>query len=258
MKGAPIFAASRLTLEAGSRVLVQDLSFSIRPGEVWGMLGRNGAGKTTFLHAAVGLREPDAGTLALCGKPLDAWDAPEAARRRAFLPQTFHDPFSARVIDTVLVGRHPHLSRWDWEGEGDLALAAAALDAVDLAGFEERDVLTLSGGERQRVALAAVLVQETELLLLDEPVAHLDLHHQSMVLEHLVHLAGHQRRGVLFTAHDLNIAARYATHAILLTPGGGALQGPVAEVMTERILSGAFGHRVTRLQGAGHPVFVPE
>ena len=255
---APLLEACDLKLQAGSRVLVEQLSFCIRPGEVWCMLGRNGAGKSTFLHTAVGLRRSQGGSLRLSGKPLQDWSTGAAARERAFLPQSFHDPFSASVLETVLVGRHPHLSRWQWESDEDRDQASVALAAVDLAGFEARDVLTLSGGERQRVALAALLVQDAPLLLLDEPVAHLDLHHQLMVLGHLAKLAREFGKGVLFTAHDLNMAARYADHAVLLSAGPAPQQGRTDEVLTEAALFEAFGHRVSRIHAAGHTLFVAE
>jgi iron complex transport system ATP-binding protein len=222
------------------------------------MLGPNGVGKSTFLHTAVGLREPQGGVLRLAGKRLGHWPAQEAARQRGFLPQAFHDAFSASVLECVMLGRHPYLSRWQWEGEEEREIARAALQAVDLAGFERRDVLTLSGGERQRVALAALLAQDSPLFLLDEPVSHLDLHHQIMVLAHLGELARTRGKGVLFTVHDLNLAARFATHALLLTPEGAVRQGPIDAVLDEDALWCAFGHRVTRIAAAGRTLFVPE
>ena len=255
---APLLEVQDLLLRVGERTLVRELSFRLGAGEVWCMLGPNGAGKTTFLHTAVGLREPQGGALRLAGRALGDWPAAEAARQRGFLPQTFHDAFSASVLESVMLGRHPYLSRWQWEGEDEREIALAALRAVDLAGFEQRDVLTLSGGERQRVALAALFAQDAPLLLLDEPVSHLDLHHQVLVLEHLVRLARGRGKGVLFTVHDLNLAARFASHALLLTPQGTVRQGPIAEVMVEDGLSGAFGHRVARIEAAGRTLFVPQ
>ena len=157
-----------------------------------------------------------------------------------------------------MLGRHPYLSRWHWEGREEGEIAEDALHAVDLDGFEGRDVLTLSGGERQRVALAALLAQDAPLLLLDEPVSHLDLHHQILVLAHLRELARDRGKGVLFTVHDLNLAVRFATHALLLTPEGVVQQGPIDEVMDEAALWCAFGHRVTRVEAAGRTLFVPE
>ena len=255
---APLLEVTNLTLRLGGRTLVHELSFHLGAGEVWCMLGPNGAGKSTFLHTAVGLRDAQGGVLRLAGKALADWPAAEAARQRAFLPQTFHDAFSASVLECVMLGRHPFLSRWAWEGEDERRIALAALQAVDLAGFERRDVLTLSGGERQRVALAALLAQDAPLFLLDEPVSHLDLHHQLLVLEHLVTLARARGKGVLFTLHDLNLAARFASHALLLMPQGAVCQGPIGEVLTEATLERAFGHRVTRIEAAGRTLFVPE
>ena len=255
---APLLEVQDLRLGVNGRTLLRDFSFRLCAGEVWCMLGPNGVGKSTFLHTAVGLREPQGGVLRLAGKRLADWPAGEAARQRGFLPQTFHDAFSASVLECVMLGRHPYLSRWQWEGEAEREIAQAALQAVDLAGFESRDVLTLSGGERQRVALAALLAQDPPLLLLDEPVSHLDLHHQIMVLAHICELARTRGKSVLFTVHDLNLAARFATHALLLTPQGVVRQGPIAEVMNEAALRAAFGHRVTRIEAAGRTLFVPE
>lgn len=254
----PLLEVRDLTLRAGGRTLVRELGFCLNPGEIWCLLGPNGAGKTTLLHTAVGLREPQGGSVQLAGRALDDWQPGEAARVRGFLPQTMHDAFSASVAEIVLLGRHPYLSRWQWEGGGDREHVCAALRAMDMAGFEERDVLTLSGGERQRVALAALLVQDPPLLLLDEPVSHLDLHHQMLVLEHFGKLAREQGKGVLFTVHDLNLAARFADHALMLTPQGIVRQGSINEVMTEPDLWCAFGHRVARLEVAGRKLFIPE
>ena len=255
---APLLEAQDLLLRVGGRTLVHELSFCLGAGEVWCLLGPNGAGKSTFLHTAVGLREAQGGALRLAGRLLADWPVAEAARRRGFLPQAFHDAFSASVLESVMLGRHPYLSRWQWEGEDEREIALAALAAVDLAGFERRDILTLSGGERQRVALAALLAQDAPLLLLDEPVSHLDLHHQVMVLEHLVKLARVRAKGVLFTVHDLDLAARFASHALLLTPQATVMHGPIAQVMTEAALQEAFAHRVTRVEAAGRTLFVPD
>lgn len=255
---APLLETQDLLLGVGGRTLVRDLSFRINAGEVWCLLGPNGSGKSTFLHTAVGLRQAQAGALRLAGRALADWPLADAARQRAFLPQAFHDAFSASVLESVMIGRHPYLSRWQWEGAEEREFALFALRSVDLAGFEQRDVLTLSGGERQRVALAALFAQDAPLLLLDEPVSHLDLRHQVLVLEHLVMLARDHAKGVLFTVHDLDLAARFASHALLLTPQGKVLQGPIAEVLTEDALQAAFGHKVTRVEAAGRTLFVPD
>lgn len=255
---APLLETQELSLAVGARTLVRGMSFRLQAGEVWCLLGPNGSGKSTFLHTAVGLREPQGGALRLAGRPLTDWPAAAAARQRGFLPQNFHDAFSASALECVMLGRHPHLSRWQWEGEDERALALRALQAVDLEGFAQRDVLTLSGGERQRVALAALFAQDAPLLLLDEPVSHLDLHHKILVLEHLVRLARERAKAVLFTVHDLDLAARFASHALLMMPQATVLQGPVDEVMNEAALQAAFGHSIKRVEIAGRTVFVPD
>lgn len=254
----PLLETQDLLLRVDGRTLVRGLSFQVSAGEMWCMLGPNGAGKTTFLHTVVGLRGPQGGALRLAGKMLSDWPVAAAARQRGFLPQAFHDAFGASVLECVMLGRHPYLSRWQWEGEAERAIALDALKWVDLAGFEQRDVLTLSGGERQRVALAALLAQDAPLLLLDEPVSHLDLHHQVLVLEHLVRLARIKAKGVLFTVHDLNLALRFASHALLFMPQGAVRQGAIDEVLTEDAVHAAFGHRVARIEFDGKTLFVPQ
>ena len=206
---APLLEAEHLALQIAGRWLCCEFSLRLVTGECVVVLGPNGAGKTTLLHTLAGLRAPTVGRVRLAGRGYGAWSAQEAARVRAILPQQQPDHFNASVLETVLVGRHPHLSRWAWEGPEDLRLACEALAAVGLAGLEAREVLSLSGGERQRVAIAALLTQEPRLFLLDEPTNHLDLHHQIATLNLFRRLAG-EGRGVVMVLHDINLAARYA------------------------------------------------
>ncbi|MDH4051736.1 MAG: ABC transporter ATP-binding protein [Rubrivivax sp.] len=251
----PLLRTEALQLQVGARVLVDDLGLCVAPGQIWAVLGPNGSGKTTLLHTLAGLLPPAAGRIWLGERLLPAWPPGEAACMRGLLPQVLADAFSSPVLDVVLLGRHPHLGRWAWEAEADVACARAALAAVDLEGFDARDVLTLSGGERQRVGLAALLAQDPLLLLLDEPLAHLDLHHQVTVLQHLQALAA-GGKAVLLALHDLNLAHRFATHALVLAPDGHHA-GPVAQVMNAATLGAAYGHPLQRVQAAGHTLFVP-
>lgn len=252
-----LLEARGLAIGAGGRMLVRELSWQVHPGEVWAMLGANGAGKTLLLETVVGLRPAASGEVRLAGRPLAQWTAREAARQRAYLPQAVHDAFAASALDVVMLGRHPYLSRWSWEGEDERRTALAALEAVDMREMARRDVTTLSGGERQRVAIAGLLVQDAPLLLLDEPVAHLDLHHQLSILAHLAALAAGRRRAVVFSVHDLNLAARFATHAMLYGDDGRVDCGPAEAVMSDAALSRAFRYPVERARVAGRTVFVP-
>ncbi len=252
----PLLGVHGLVVRIGPRTLVQGLSMQAFAGQVWCILGANGAGKSTFLDTVVGLRCPDGGSIHLAGRPAGDWSPLEAARVRAYLPQSMRDAFSATLLDVVLMGRHPHLSRWAWEDEPERRIALAALHAVGLADMAGRDITTLSGGERQRAAIAALIAQDTPLLLLDEPVAHLDLRHQTMILEHLRRLAFERERAVVFSVHDLNLAARFATHAMLFHGNGAVEAGPVGEVMTDEALSGALHCGVARIDVGPRSLFV--
>ncbi len=249
--------AQRLALQAGGRTLLDDFTQCFGPGELWCVAGPNGAGKTTLISTLAGLAAPACGQIELDGVPLAAWSPAQLARRRALMAQSVHDAFSASVFDTVLLNRFPHLSGWGWERPEDRAAAQAALDTLGLAAFAARDVLSLSGGERQRVALAGALCQDAPLLLLDEPLAHLDLHHQIDCLVALTDWLRGGARTVIFSCHDLNLARRFATHALLLDGRGGALAGPAREVLSAERASRAFGYPLVLIERDGHEALVP-
>jgi iron complex transport system ATP-binding protein len=241
----------------GARTLLDAFTHTFYAGEIWCIAGPNGAGKTTLLSTLAGLLQPSAGHVELDGVRLADWPPLPLAQRRALMPQNAPDAFSASVLDIVMLNRFPHLTGWGWEREADREAAHAALDLLGLAAFAARDVLSLSGGERQRVALAAVLCQEAPLLLLDEPLSHLDLHHQIDCLEALATWTREPRRTVMFSCHDLNLARRFATHALLLDGAGGAYAGPVHDVLTPTLASRAFGYPLILIRDGEHEALIP-
>ncbi|NIE66172.1 ABC transporter ATP-binding protein [Burkholderia sp. Ax-1719] len=253
----PMFAAHALTLCVGSRTLVGNLTQRFGAGEIWCVAGANGAGKTTLIATLAGLRSPAAGHVEIDGIALRDWKPARLAQRRALMPQDVRDAFSASVLDIVLLNRYPHLAGWGWESDDDRAAAHAALAQLGLESFAARDVLSLSGGERQRVALAAALCQDAPLLLLDEPLAHLDLHHQIACLEALNRWVRADARTVVLSCHDLNLARRYATHALLLDGRGACWAGPVRDVLTAERASEAFGHPLALIRDGPHEALVP-
>jgi iron complex transport system ATP-binding protein len=258
MKGLRV---DHLALRAGNRTLIRDLTLSFAPGELWCVAGPNGAGKTTLITALAGLSKPASGAIMLDGTDLSTWRPTDLARRRALMTQATHDAFSATVFDIVMLNRFPHLAGWGWEGADDRAAAQAALDALGLAGLASRDVLSLSGGERQRVAMAAALCQDAPLLLLDEPLSHLDLHHQIDCLHALERWVRDEteksERTVVFSCHDLNLARRFATHALLLDNVGNTHAGPAREILTPERASAAFGYPLALIRQDGHEALVP-
>src|SRR5450830_150178 len=253
-----MIATEQLLLRAGGRTLVEGLDCQVGRGESWSVIGRNGAGKSTLLRTLAGLRPADGGTVHIGGRPLDSWPLEQLARQRAFLAQSRSDAFAYSVVETVLAARHPYHGRRYWEGSDDHAMALHALEQMEVAELAERDVRTLSGGERQRVAIAAMLAQDTPLLLLDEPANALDLAHQVSVMGLLSKLCREQNKTVVMVGHDLNLAHSVSTHALLLMGDGGWLAGPVAEVMQASTLGDYLGHPIEIIAHGKRKIFIPK
>jgi iron complex transport system ATP-binding protein len=251
---APMFECRDVDICVGSRTLVRGLNLRVGAGSVLAILGPNGSGKSLSLHTFAGLRPLKAGALEISGRPLSGWPRRALARELALLPQNVEDPFPASVIETVLLGRHPHIPRWQWESARDLAIALDALAAVGLAGYEERDVLTLSGGERRRASLAAVLAQTPRLFLLDEPTNQLDPNHQLEALQ-LLRERADAGAGVIVTLHDPNMAERFADDVLLIGKDGDWQCGPVADILTARHLSALYDTRFEAAEIGGRRVF---
>lgn len=243
----PLLRTHALGLRQGERMLVRNLSLSIQPGECWALLGRNGSGKTTLLHTLAGVRPLQQGRIELAGRPLGDWPARQRAQMLGLLTQDASEGFEENVLDAVLSGRHPHLGRWGSETEEDERIARQALRVCGLQGFERRAVQSLSGGERRRMAIATLLTQDPPLLLLDEPLNHLDLQWQWCMLQQMRTLAngGH---ALLMSLHDPNMALRFCTHALLLNSEGGWQAGSVEAVITAEALQAAYGMPMRRLE----------
>lgn len=238
-----LLTARNLTIQIGDCVVCRNASFEFRRGECWGILGVNGAGKTTLLHTLAGLRVPANGNISLAGKPLAQLSRRRIARELGLMLQDTPDSFPANVLDTALIGRHPHLSRWQWESADDIAKARAALAQVELSGFEQRSVTTLSGGERRRLALASLLVQNSDLMLLDEPTNHLDLRHQHRMLK-LLQRRSREGDGIVMVLHDINHVVRYCDHVLLLFGNGEICQGQQTEILNAEVLSRLYNYPV--------------
>lgn len=240
---------------AGHRVC-RDLWLKLTAGSRLAILGRNGAGKSTLLSVLAGLRPQIAGEVRIAGRPVEARASHWLATRRGYLAQQPFDAFATSVLEAVLAGRHPHLSRWAWEAETDRLLARQALARVGLADFAQRDLASLSGGERQRVAFATLLTQAPDLYLLDEPLTHLDLNHQIALLDIVAELAA-GGAAIVAVLHDPNLALRFFDRVLLLFGNGDWLFGSAAEILTTDHLSRLYGYPLQQGQIAGQTVFIP-
>jgi iron complex transport system ATP-binding protein len=257
--------ARGICVEAGGHALLADVDLGIVPGRVTVLIGPNGAGKSTLLRVLSGEMSPTRGTASLDGVPLGTFSAAELARRRAVVPQSSTVAFPFTVREVVMLGvTVPGFALPD---QAARARADTALDAVDLMPFAERLYPTLSGGERQRVHIARALCQlaagarrhaESGCFLLDEPTASLDLAHQGHVLSAMRRQAG-SGLAVLAILHDLNLAAAVADHLVLLAAGRVAAAGSPREVLSDELLSAAYGCRITpnRAPDQGRPFVLP-
>lgn len=220
--------------------VLQDLNLQLDRGELLGLIGPNGSGKTSLIRALSGVIKPTAGEIYIEGKELSTFSEGGRARLLAVVPQSAQLPPAFTVFECVALGRTPHLAWLGRLGQSDLKHIHAAMQAAEISHLSDRRAGELSGGEQQRVILARALAQACPILLLDEPTAHLDLHHQVSLLSLVRRMAKDQKLAVLVAMHDLNLAALYADRLVLLVEGRIRASGTPAEVLTTDILQSAY------------------
>ena len=248
--------ANGLDVDVAGRHLVRALDVAFEPGEIVAVLGKNGAGKSLLLHSLAGLRDTRPGSVTLGGVAIADMPRRAFALALALLPQDSDDVFPSSVLETALIGRHPHVGRFGWESREDLAIARGALATMGLADMADRDVLTLSGGERQRLAIAQVLAQDTDVLLLDEPTNHLDPQHQLEALDLFRSLAA-RGKCIVIALHDINYAARYADRCLLLYGDGRWTAGDARDVLDCDRLEALYETPIDAVSWRDRTLFVP-
>ncbi len=251
----PLLSCADISVSVPRRLLVDKLCLQLRRGELLAVLGQNGAGKTLSLLTLAGLRDPQSGQVRIGTDDLQTTARADVARQLALLPQDVEDIFPATVMDTALIGRHPHIGRLRWESPQDHLIAKRALQTMGLADLAWRDVFTLSGGERRRLAIAQVLAQQPDIYLLDEPTNHLDPQHQLDAMR-VFRKAADDGAGVIATLHDINLAVRFADRCLLLFGDGRWELGPSADVLSEARLSDLFATPMEAVAWRSHTLFV--
>lgn len=245
-----------LCLQAGGNRLIDHLNMTVKSGECWFVYGRNGAGKTTLLKTLAGLQQPDDGKIILDDRMLPEWSPVELAKNRAYLPQSQTDTFGFTVMETILAARFPYQAGQLWESGEDIEISVSALKRLAAFHLADRDIRTLSGGERQRVSLAAMLAQDTPLMLLDEPASALDLSHQAALLGLVRELCRERQKAVVMIVHDLNMAWDVASHVLLLNGNGLWEAGGVSTMMCIEKLSECLQYPVRQVMHGERPVFI--
>jgi ABC-type cobalamin/Fe3+-siderophores transport system ATPase subunit len=236
---------------------VHDVSVRFGDGELIALTGPNGSGKSTLLKLVARVYTPQAGELSFDGKPLATWPAKEYAKRIGYLPQDPDPAFPMRAIDVVVSGRAPYLSRFAWESERDWEEASRALALCDAAHLADRYLDEMSGGERKRVFLARVLAGTPRLILLDEPLAALDLSHVQQFSQLLRDVVDRTGCTVVFAAHDLNWAAAHSDRMLVMQNGRLALDAAPSVVMNPEVMRGLFGFEAETVTVEGKTWVVP-
>lgn len=252
---APALETRALRCAIGRHTILDDITLEVRRGEVLGLVGANGTGKSTLLRVLAGVRRPVGGQVLLDGRPFTSLRSRERARRVAFVAQAEAAQTDLLVGEMVALGRVPHARAWGGLDASSRDAVREALEQVDLAYAVNQPLDQLSGGEQRRALIARGLAQEARLLLLDEPTNHLDIRHQLALLRRIRTLG----RTVVVSLHDLDLASTFCDRIAVLHDGRLLACGPPHEMLTPQLLHDAFGVLATRvthpLTGRPHLLF---
>lgn len=252
-----LLSIKNLAISIANKQVCDALSLEFESGQIWGLLGSNGIGKTTLLHTLCHLRTEYSGDILINSENIETLKRKNLAQKIGIQLQHTEDTFPSSVIETALTGRHPHISNWQWEDKNDLDIAMNALTIVDMDKLAQRPVNNLSGGERQRVTLATLITQNPEIFLLDEPNSHLDLSFQMKLLQHFTNYSKTQNRLLIMSLHDINLAARFCTHILMLTGDGEYIAGTAATVLNQKNLTETFKHPIREINDSDKRIFIP-
>ena len=259
MKSNSVLDILNVGFAYGDAVVLKNVDLRVERGEIIGLVGPNGTGKTTLLSILAGTLKAQRGTVLLDGRSLRDLRPRDRARLVAMVPQTPVVPPGFTAAELVMMGRNPHLRLLQWEGPEDLEVCRWAMEMTDAWELAHRTVSSLSGGEKQRVIIARALAQRTDLLLLDEPTAHLDIGYQPAVLDTIQRIGREAGVTIVAAMHDLTLAAQYCHRIALLYNGVISAVGKPDEVLRPELVGEAFGSNVcvTRHPVHGTPVVLP-
>ena len=239
--------------------VLHSISIEFFPGEFVGVIGPNGSGKSTLLKILGGVLTSNSGRLFFKGKDFLDFNRKELARSITWIPQDHPMVFPFKVSEVVLMGRHPYLSAFTFEGDEDIKIARSAMEQTQTLQFAQRRFNEISGGEKQRVVIAGAIAQEPQLMILDEPTSALDIKYQIQILNILKELNQKKNMTVILAMHDLHLASKFCNRLILLEEGKVFQDGKPEEVLQKEHLEKVYGIKVHLIRDHdGHIIISPE
>jgi iron complex transport system ATP-binding protein len=227
-----ILSMENVGFRYGESWALKEMDIQVRPGELIGIMGPNGSGKSTLLKVADGILSPQEGEVVLKGRPVSSYSRRGVAREVAMVAQESHFRFSFSSLEVVLMGRFPHLGRFQFEGRQDMEVVMRALESTDCLHLADRSIDALSGGEKQRILITRALVQEPAIVLLDEPTSFLDLRYKKEIFQLIFSLTRQRGLSVLVVSHDIDLSAQYCDRMVMLKEGGVYARGGPEDVIT--------------------------
>ena len=244
-----------MKLVVGKKALCNNLSLTINSGECWGLLGKNGAGKTSLLKCIAGIIKPEEGSISLDAIPIQNYDRKNLALRVGMLFQEGLSSLPATVFETVLLGRYPHSKYSVRDSLSDIQAIENILEEVNLSTLRNRELNTLSGGELQQVGIALLLAQDPDVFLLDEPSNHLDIAFTAQLKTILKERVSKRSTSLLLATHDINYVNEFCDKLILMVGDGNLILGKTQEILTEKNLSKAFNCNVIKFSNGISTIF---
>ena len=248
-----------LTLEISDKTICQNLNIEFMKGEFWGVLGVNGVGKSTLLHHLIQPSSSHSDNIKIDNINLIDYKSnlKSLAKITGLLLQEYEYNFPCTVLEAALIGRHPHMSNWQWETKKDIDIAESALSITDLLSLKDRNISTLSGGEKRRLNIATLLTQNPHYYLLDEPTNHLDLKSQINILNILKNKFSQENKTGIMVIHDANLAYQYCDNILLLYGNGDWEAGKTKDLITTTNLSRVYDCQFQVMHNDATSVFIP-
>ncbi len=256
----PVIQATKLVFAYQEQVVLDGLNMEVPKGAFTAIVGPNGCGKSTFVKQLIKSLKPQSGEIRILGKPLASYSHKALGKLIAYVPQATQIGFDFTVEEVVLMGRYPHLKRFQSEQAKDREIAVEAMKATGVWDLKDKPANALSGGEQQRVIVARALAQEPQILILDEPISHLDLPHQVELMALIRKMAQEKGITVLAIIHDLNLALDYSDYVIMMQKGQVLYYGLPAEIISEHSIRDIYGLEVCMIQNpvTGNPHVIPK